>query len=137
MDQMFSLAQREAVIKNLKKEVTQAKISLAKTKAKNKELKVQVSQMQNQENQQANSNKFRKQGVADRASKIGANRENVIDEQVDKQALKLAQVIMTEESGGYKGVLDQLQKTNSVLAKFVEMQAELEKTNNWNMVVSQ
>lgn len=38
---MFSLAQREAVIKNLKKENAQLKSQFTKVKAKNKELKLQ------------------------------------------------------------------------------------------------
>ena len=40
-DQIVNLAQREAVIKQLKKEVTGLKGTVAKVKGKNKELKVQ------------------------------------------------------------------------------------------------
>ena len=36
---MFSIAQRDAVVKNLKKELATAKAQLSKSKAKNKELK--------------------------------------------------------------------------------------------------
>lgn len=39
----MNLAQREAVIKQLKKELTTAKASLTKVKAKNKELKLQFT----------------------------------------------------------------------------------------------
>jgi len=44
---MFSLAQREAVIKSLKKELNTARAHVAKLKTKNKALKIQ---QQNQEN---------------------------------------------------------------------------------------
>ena len=41
-DQIVNLAQRDAVIKQLKKEVTGLKIAIAKVKGKNKEMKVQL-----------------------------------------------------------------------------------------------
>eukprot|EP00347_Sterkiella_histriomuscorum_P007164 403350016 len=137
VDNMFSIAQRDAVVKSLKKELSGVKSQLTKSKQKNKDLK---QQLQNQENIQAASNKpLQRRNPSSLVSKNSFKDNNIISELdlIDKNVVKLAQMLQSEDQGGYRGLLEQLQKTNSVLLQSVEMKAELEKTQNWNLVISQ
>ncbi|CDW71439.1 UNKNOWN [Stylonychia lemnae] len=131
VDNMFSIAQRESVVKNLKKELTQAKALLNKSKTKNKSLKAQIQNQENISNNQRPRSRLTSQKHSFKESTIQYD-----EFQCDKDVYRLSTLLMGDDSG-YKGMLEQLQKVNHVNQQFVEVKADLEKANNWNMVISQ
>ncbi len=68
VEQIVNLAQREAVIKSLKKELTATKSALVKVKAKNKEFKYQIMNTAEKENSSMQNSASTKQSSAKKSS---------------------------------------------------------------------
>lgn len=90
-DQIINLAQREAVIKSLKKELIVMKVSLNKVKSKNKEIKMQLNL--EKENVSISSNTT-KHSTSRKTRPSSNNSRYCNSEDMDKSVIKLAQILL-------------------------------------------
>ncbi len=125
MDHIVTLAQREAVLKSLKKELTATKSALAKSKAKNKELKIQLTGPE-KENVSSNYSGSTKQSTSRKT--LRSNRSE--EEAVDRSVLKVAQALMAPG----EQPLDCVRRLGQLAGKLLELEALVEKLRTVDVI---
>ncbi|TNV88004.1 hypothetical protein FGO68_gene12191 [Halteria grandinella] len=141
-DAFINLAQREAVIKQLKKELTMTKASLAKSKAKGKEMK-QLLQANEKENLSNNSQSTKHSTARKPASKLSTSRQQPIS-QDESTIIKLANTLLSvtqdkstislTEDSAHTVILDNLMRLTKCEARCIDLQVELEKAQTQLML---